>query len=212
MRPVFMSLSLFVLFSPVLSDDTSIFSDVEPYAYDLGFSDDQSLWTTDGSLLETGDSLLETDDSLLETDDPLLGDSIFDETSPQMLSFDGCSSGDLGMADDLGFMRKTRREDVCRPETFSKPEGSIQVPGTYPDPDETPPDDRKNNSPDPFDSFPYMPPPAFDNLGCPSLWGKVFKYTVCGKDDRNDRTPSTLPEINIGYLSYTIKNAELSKY
>lgn len=190
MRPILISLSIFVFFATVMSDDISLFSTTEPYPYDLGSSDDQSLWT---------------DNPSLGTDDPLLGDFMFDETSSQMLSFDDCSSGDLGSAGDLGFTSKVRRGKVCSPETSSGTQGSVQTP-TNPD---LPPDDQNKNTPSPFDTFPYMPPPTFDNLGCANLWGKVFPYTVCGSSNRDDRTLST--ELYVQLPSYTLKNAVLSK-
>ena len=183
MRSILMSLSIFGFFSTVVSDDTLLFSDIGAYPSDLGSSDDLSLWT---------------DDSSWGTNDPLSGESMFDEASPQMLSLDDCSSGDLGMAGDFGIMRKTRRGNVCRPE------GSTQAP-TGPD---QPPDDQNSNELDSFSTFPYMPPPAFDGLGCPSLWGKIFPYTVCSSSSRGDRTPSDLLDVQLP--SFTVKNAELS--
>lgn len=182
MHLILRSLSIFVFLSTVISDDTSLFSDIEPYSYDLGFSDDQSLWN----------------------DDSPPGESMFDEASPQLLSLDECSSGDLGLAGDLGFTSKRRRGNTCRSET----KGSTQTP-TEPDPEETPPDNQNNNGPDPLDFFPYMPPPEFDGLGCPSLWGKVFKYTVCGSAVRNDQTRSEILDVLLP--SFTVTNAELSK-
>lgn len=185
MHSILILLSIFGFFSTVISDDTSLFSDIEAYPYDLGSSDDRSLWT---------------DDSPWETTDPLPGESMFDEASPQMLSFDECSSGDLGMAGDFGIMRKTRRGNACRPE------GSTQAPAG---PDQ-PPDDQNSNELDPFSTFPYMSPPAFDGLGCPSLWGKIFPYTVCSSSSRDDRTRSELLDVHLP--SFTVQNAELSKY
>lgn len=196
MRIILRFLSVFVFFSTVITDDTSLFSDLGSYPSDLGSPDYQSLWT---------------DDSSLGTDDPLPGESMFDETSPQMLSFDGCSSGDLGMAGgDLGIMRKMRRGQTCRSDTSTNTQGALEPP-TSPDPEKPPPDDRKNTSPDPLSSFPYMPPPTFDGVGCASVGEQIFIYTVCGSRQNGiDRIPSTLLDFRVATFSVT--NADLSKY
>lgn len=191
-------LNVFIFFLKVISDDASLFSDSGSYPSDLDSSDDQSLWS---------------DDSSLGTDDPLPGGSMFDETSPQMLSFDGCSSGggDLGMVGgDLGIMRKIRRGQVCRPETGTGTQGALEP--TNPEPEESPPspDDQKNNAPDPLHSLPYMPPPSLDGLGCGDVGEQIFIYTVCGSKNRGGPTPSTLIQFRLPTFSVT--NAELSKY
>ena len=197
MRSILTFLNIFVFCSKVISDDASLFSDSGSYPSDLGFPDDQSLWS---------------DDSSLGTDDPLPGESVFDETSPQMLSFDGCSSGgDLGMAGgDWGIMRKIRRGQVCPPETGTGTQGVLEPP-TNPDPEGSPPppDDQKNNSPDPLHSFPYMPPPSLDGLGCGDVGEQIFTYTVCGSKNVGGRTPSTL--LDFRYPTFSVTNAELSK-
>lgn len=194
MRATLLSLSLLFGISTVISDDTSLFSDLEPYPYDSAFSDEQTFWT---------------DDSQLGTDYPLLGDSMFDETSPQMLSFDGCSSGDLGFTGDFGFTGKIRRGDSCRPDTSSGTEGSIQAPPSYPDPEERPPDDQGDDSPDALKPLPYMPPPAFDGLGCSNLVNGFLTYTVCGNGNSKDSTPSESSYVQ--FPSFNVMNAELSK-
>lgn len=145
---------------------------------------------------------------------------MFDETSPQMLTFDGCSSGqgDLGMAGgggDWGILRRIRRRgQVCRPETGidTGTQGALEPP-TSPDPERspTPPDDQKNNNaPDPLNSFPYMPPPSLDGLGCGDVGEQIFTYTVCGSKSGGAKTPSTLLDFRLPTFSVT--NAELSKY
>lgn len=202
MRLILISLIISIFLSTAISDDVSLFSDTEPYPYNLVPSDDPPLWTDNASL--------GTDNASLGTDDPPLGEPLFDEASPQLLSSDECPSGDLGWAGDLGLTGKIRRRDACRSGFSTDTESAAQTP-TDPEPGDTRPSNEKDDQPESFDHLPYMPPPEFDGLGCSNLWGMVFKYTVCGTGIRADQVASTIDLIPV-FQSFTVTNAVLCKY
>lgn len=180
MLSIFKFLIISRFLSTISADTSLLFGDTDPLPYDL-FSDD----------------------------DLEFGEALFEEPPPELLSFDGCSSGDLGygLTGDVEWTSKMRRRDACRSE----------IAPTTDDPDRTPPDTSGTQTVNGLNSLfqeynidTYMPPPEFQDLGCQSLWGKVFKYTVCGSGKRDDQSLSA--ELDVMITSFTVQNCQLCKY
>ena len=173
--------------------------------------------TSSLSIAISADTSLFLDDTdplsyeLFSNDDLALGEPLFEEPPPELLSFDECSSADLGygLTGEIQWTsRMRRRGDACRSEIS---------PPTTDDPDRPPPDAGGTQTINGLNSLfqeynidTYMPPPDYEGLGCQNLWGKVFKYTVCGTGKREDQSYST--ELDGMITSFTVKNCQLCKY
>lgn len=179
MRSIFLSFIIPSLISTVISQDLSLFYD------DPGTS--QIDWDS-------------TDTALLEEPLPL-DDSIFDETSPDLLSFNDCSSGGDGWTGKL-----RRRQAACRSQISPSTEDIYQTPTGLEEKKTTA---ETNSLIQGLIRDDYMSPPTFEGMGCPNFVAGVLKYTVCATGKRADMTRSTI--LQLTFLTYSLKNCELCK-